>query len=142
MWGDEGRAKMKAMSSFFFTERNSAAYRPSFHGKCSYLCCTEMAVRGGEPFSRTPDGLIFLLSCKMKLHLKSCRWHGTDWRVPRSVLNSFTALRAFGQYLHINPEYRQVTVIWSVWDDAVHDPMDFETLCFLEGLTGFLQFRF
>lgn len=53
-------------------------------------------------------------------------------------LNSFTALGVFGQYLHINPQSHQVTVIWSAWDDAEHDPMDFETLCFIEDITAFL----
>lgn len=56
-----------------------------------------------------------------------------------NTINSFVALGVFGQYLHINLHERQVTVVWSAWDDAEHDPMDFETLCFKKDITKYLQ---
>ena len=55
------------------------------------------------------------------------------------IANTFTAAGVFGQYLHINHKDNQVTVVWCARDVAEHDPMDFETMCFIEAVTDFLN---
>ena len=55
------------------------------------------------------------------------------------ITNTFTAAGVFGQYLHINQKDNQVTVVWCARDVAEHDPMDFETMCFIEAVTDFLN---
>lgn len=57
----------------------------------------------------------------------------------KHILNTYTAMGICGQYLHINPKENQVTVIWCVREDAEHDPMDFESFCFIEDITDYLS---
>ena len=77
-------------------------------------------------------------------YLDDASWWGSDAIEAvrpdfTNLLGTFTAQGVFGQFIHINPAEKMVTVVLSAWELPWIDPKEYETYCFINAAAEALQ---
>lgn len=77
-------------------------------------------------------------------YLDDASWWGSDAIEAvrpdfTNLLGTFTAQGVFGQFIHINPAEKMVTVVLSAWELPWIDPKEYETYCFINAAAEALK---